>query len=260
MSHFKSRAIAASLLFSTSGAFGLPTSVSAEIAAESVSGYDLAKITNPASCERMAVDSEAFTLVVKGTSASDDAADLEADYPGITRYMVMAMLPLLNQSTEETIPELWADIGGVFDNALTPSERYWMMRLFESGAGQKLLSSMCANAKIDGIVDDVMSDDMVIKVETVSKAAEETKKVAVKQAVGNMTTAEKREMEALAPKAGLPKFAAIRPKIIEIKTAWMNKDDPRYDDRLDKMVADAIDEVIAASDEGRTPKKLPAEI
>ena len=260
MSHYKNRVIAASLLLSTAGAFALPAVVSAEIAVESASGYDVAKITNPASCERMAVDSEAFTLLVKGISVRDDAADLEADYPGITRYMVMAMLPLLNQSTEETIAELWTDIGGVFDTALTPSERYWMMRLFESGAGQKLLSSMCANAKIDGIIDDVMSDDMVIKVETVSKAAEETKKVAVKQAVGNMTTTEKREMEALAPRAGLPKFAAIRPKIIEIKTAWMNKDDPRYDEQLDKVVADAIDEFMAATDEGRTPKKLPAEI
>ena len=158
------------------------------------------------------------------------------------------------------MPELWTDIGGVFDDALTPIERYWMMRLFESGAGQKLISSMCANAKLDGIIDDVMSDDMVIKVETVSKAAEETKKVAVKQAVEDMTTAEKREMEALAPKAGLPKFAAIRPKIIELKTAWMNKDDSRYDDQLDKVVTDAIDEFIAATDEGRSPKKLPAEI
>lgn len=232
----------------------------AETPLESASGYDVAKITNPVSCERMTVDSETFTLLVKGISASDDAADMESDYPGITRYMVIAMLPLLNQSTEETIPELWKDIGGVFDTALTQSERYWMIRLFESGAGQKLLSSMCANAKLDGIINDVMSDDMVIKVETVSKAAEDTKKIAVQQAIGNMTTAEKREMEALAPKAGLQKFAAIRPKIIEIKTAWMNKDDPRYDDQLDTAITDAVDEFIAATDQGRNPKKLPAEI
>lgn len=260
MPHYTLGIMAASLLLSSVGAIILPTVVSAETAVESASGYDVAKITNPASCERMTVDSDAFTLLITGISASDDAADLEADYPGITRYMVIAMLPLLNQSTQETMSELWADIGGVFDDALTPIERYWMMRLFESGAGQKLITSMCANAKLDGIIDDVMSDDMVIKVETVSKASEETKKVAVKQAVEDMTTAEKREMEALARKAGLPKFAAIRPKIIEIKTAWMNKDDPRYDDQLDKVVADAIDEFIAASDEGRSPKKLPAEI
>lgn len=260
MSHYTFRIMATSLLLSFSGAFVLPTVVSAEATVESANGYDIAKITNPLSCERMTVDSEAFTLLVAAISASDDAADMEADYPGITRYMVIAMLPLLNKSTEETIPELWTDIGGVFDSALTPVERYWMMRLFESGSGQKLVSSMCANAKIDSIVEDIMSEDMVIKIETVSKAADDTKKIAVKQAVENMTDAEMREMKALLQKAGFEKFSTIRPKIIEIKTAWMNKDDPRYDDQLDVVITDAVNEFMAASDEQRTPKKLPAEI
>lgn len=260
MSLYISRTIAPSLLFATVAAMGFSPSVSAETPIESASGYDVAKITNPVSCERMAVDSEAFSLLVKGISARDDAAELEADYPGISRYIVIAMLPLLNRSTEETIPELWTDIGAVFDADLMPSERYWMLRLFESGAGQKLLVSMCANAQIGGIIDDVMSDDMVIKVETVDKAMDKTKKIAVKQAIDAMTEAEERELQILAPKAGFRKFTAIRPKLIEIKTAWMNKDDPRYDDQLDTVITEAVDEFIVATDEGRTPKKLPADI
>jgi hypothetical protein len=260
MSKYKSGVIAISSLFLAVGALSMPTSVAAETPAESASGYDVAKITNPVSCERMTVDSEAFVQLVKGIAASSDAADLEADYPGITRYMVVAMLPLLNQSTEETMPELWTKLGGVFDVEFTPSELYWMMRLFESGSGQKLLSSMCANAQIGGIIDDVMSDDMMIKVETVNKAMDETKAIAVKQTIEDMTKAEAREMMALAPKAGFQKFASIRPKLVEIKTAWMNEDDPRYDSQLDKVITDAIDEFTAATDEGRSPKKLPAEI
>lgn len=247
------------MLVATAPALAFPQEVHAAAAVETASGFDLAKITNALSCEQLAVDDPNFSQLVSAMAASEDLADVETAYPGLTRYMVISMLPWLNLGIEESIPQLWTDIGVVFDAELTADERSSLHRLFESSGGQKLLSAMCANAQLDGIIDDVMSDDMMIKTSTVQKSWEDTKSVAVKQAVDAMSEAELAEFERLVPKAGFQKFTAIRPKIVEIKTAWMNEDNPKYDNQLDAAIDSAIEEYIAATDEGRTPKKLPAE-
>jgi hypothetical protein len=225
--------------------------------AEKVTGYQIAQVTNTAACEKVTYGTPNFEKLVAGLVATPDIADIETDYKGVTRYMAHAMLPILNESVEASMPQLWTDLGAIFDGNFNDIERGWLLKLFQSSGGQKLINSVCENTEIDGIIAEAVSGDGSISVDTVEQSTNASKAKIVKEALKDMTAAEEREFTALALKAGFHKFSKVRPMLIETKTAWMNADDPEYDVLIDDVIAEAITEFMAAKDEGRQPKALP---
>ena len=85
---------------------------------------------------------------------------MEVEHPGILAAMWEAARPIIAQSLEDTLPDLWDGLAAVYAKHSTPAQLDECIRFFESPTGRKFVAEMNRNVDIKPMMgDSVTSSD-----------------------------------------------------------------------------------------------------
>ena len=82
---------------------------------------------------------------IKTLAASDSFAPLEAKHPGVTRYVMDAVRPLLEAQTVARLPQLHDALATIYASALTRDEIRAARSYYESPGGRHLIAGIRSN-------------------------------------------------------------------------------------------------------------------
>lgn len=230
---------AAALLGCASAATAQPAPPPAATAADSerlAKAMELARTVQPRDLlfqQSMAViDKQALD----GLLAEDSVKAMERENPGIVRAMWTAARPILAESVDKSMPDLWDRLSKVYARHFTPAQLDEMLRFFRSPLGQKFLVAMHSSADVRPMLRDVLrpGDGKVSEgsyMQTVTGAALGAAKA--------MTPAEAAEFERFFATRVGKKMVEAGPDVSRTMLEWTNRPDPEMDARIQQAMLEA---------------------
>lgn len=177
------------------------------------------------------------------STMDDDARQLEQDYPGLYAALWIAVEPELRRQAVADLPSFWTALEELYAARLTEREARALMAFFQSATGQKLLRSMYSSFDATPLFAEmVKSDSATIGAEQMEAATDAAKAKAVKE----LGTEDEAALLTLVASIDLKKFKAFGAETQQVSLDWVNKEDPEGEQRLEKMMVEAMERYIAA--------------
>jgi hypothetical protein len=223
-----------------------PSNVTAKISQATAAA--LARTVAPAEITIAAEIDQARKAILSLPTLDDDARQLEGQYPGIYAAMWAAIEPEIRRSTEADYPAYWAALEQMYLARLTEQEAQAVLTFFRSATGQKLLRGMYAAMDAGPMVGEMIKSDSATVDARQMQAAVDAAKA---KAVGQLGPEDEASLKTLVASIDLAKFRALGVETQKITLDWVNKPDPGGEEKLGKMMQDAMEDYMAA----HPPKK-----
>ena len=173
----------------------------------------------------------------------DDAKQLEQDYPGLYAALWAAVEPELRRQVIADYPSFWTALEELYVARLTEREAQTLIAFFQSATGQKLMRSMYGSFDATPLFAEmVKSDSAKIEADQMKAATDAAKAKAVKE----LGPEDEAALLKLVESIDLNKFKAFGAETQKVTLDWVNKEDPEGEQKLEKMMVEAMERYIAA--------------
>jgi hypothetical protein len=239
-------ALAAALALAAPGSPAAPapnTPAQASVAVSKATAASLARTVAPADITIALEVDHARKAILALPTIDEDARQLEAEFPGIYAAMWAAIEPEVRRSTEVDYPSYWAALENMYLARLSEQEAQAVLAFFRSATGQKLLRGMYGAMDTGPMLAEmVKSDSATIDAKQMQSAVDAAKA----KAVGQLGPEDEASLLTLVASMDLGKFRALGAETQKITLDWVNKEDPEGEEKLGKLMQDAMAKYMAA--------------
>lgn len=185
-----------------------------------------------------ASDAKAVELMNQLVAGNADMVDLEKQYPGIAREMAQAMLPIVNRSARERLPQLWERQAALYAKHFNDDELVTLIAFYSSPTGTKLIRVMMASIKPDNMMAEAAaSKDLKISSTSVMKDIRAT----APQLVDAMDAEDQRALAGLMRSGLVPRLKQLGPQTQELALAWYDESAPWEEAEIDKAMLAVVE-------------------
>ena len=219
------------------------TPAQASVAVSKATAATLARTVAPADITIALEVDHARKAILALPTIDDDARQLEAEFPGIYAAMWAAIEPEVRRSTEADYPSYWAALENMYLARLSEQEAQAVLAFFRSATGQKLLRGMYGAMDTGPMLAEmVKTDSATIDAKQMQSAVDAAKA----KAVGQLGPEDEASLLTLVASMDLGKFRALGAETQKITLDWVNKEDPEGEEKLGKLMQDAMAKYMAA--------------
>lgn len=219
------------------------TPAQASVAVSKATAATLARTVAPADITIALEVDHARKAILALPTIDDDARQLEAEFPGIYAAMWAAIEPEVRRSTEADYPSYWAALENMYLARLSEQEAQAVLAFFRSATGQKLLRGMYGAMDTGPMLAEmVKTDSATIDAKQMQSAVDAAKA----KAVGQLGPEDEASLLTLVASMDLGKFRALGAETQKITLDWVNKEDPEGEEKLGKLMQDAMEKYMAA--------------
>jgi hypothetical protein len=219
------------------------TPAQASVAVSKATAASLARTVAPADITIALEVDHARKAILALPTIDEDARQLEAEFPGIYAAMWAAIEPEVRRSTEADYPSYWAALENMYLARLSEQEAQAVLAFFRSATGQKLLRGMYGAMDTGPMLAEmVKSDSATIDAKQMQSAVDAAKA----KAVGQLGPEDEASLLTLVASMDLGKFRALGAETQKITLDWVNKEDPEGEEKLGKLMQDAMAKYMAA--------------
>jgi hypothetical protein len=219
------------------------TPAQASVAVSKATAATLARTVAPADITIALEVDHARKAILALPTIDDDARQLEAEFPGIYAAMWAAIEPEVRRSTEADYPSYWAALENMYLARLSEQEAQAVLAFFRSATGQKLLRGMYGAMDTGPMLAEmVKTDSATIDAKQMQSAVDAAKA----KAVGQLGPEDEASLLTLVASMDLGKFRALGAETQKITLDWVNKEDPEGEEKLGKLMQDAMEQYMAA--------------
>jgi hypothetical protein len=239
-------ALAAALALAAPASPAVPapnTPAQASVAVSKATAATLARTVAPADITIALEVDHARKAILALPTIDEDARQLEAEFPGIYAAMWAAIEPEVRRSTEADYPSYWAALENMYLARLSEQEAQAVLAFFRSATGQKLLRGMYGAMDTGPMLAEmVKTDSATIDAKQMQSAVDAAKA----KAVGQLGPEDEASLLTLVGAMDLGKFRALGAETQKITLDWVNKEDPEGEEKLGKLMQDAMAKYMAA--------------
>jgi hypothetical protein len=215
----------------------------ASAAVSKATAASLARTVAPADITIALEVDHARKAILALPTIDEDAGQLEAEFPGIYAAMWTAIEPEVRRSTEADYPSYWAALENMYLARLSEQEAQAVLTFFRSATGQKLLRGMYGAMDTGPMLAEmVKTDSATIDAKQMQSAVDAAKA----KAVGQLGPEDEASLLTLVASMDLGKFRALGAETQKITLDWVNKEDPEGEEKLRKLMQDAMAKYMAA--------------
>jgi hypothetical protein len=219
------------------------TPARASVAVSKATAATLARTVAPADITIALEVDHARKAILALPTIDEDARQLEAEFPGIYAAMWAAIEPEVRRSTEADYPSYWAALENMYLARLSEQEAQAVLAFFRSATGQKLLRGMYGAMDTGPMLAEmVKTDSATIDAKQMQSAVDAAKA----KAVGQLGPEDEASLLTLVASMDLGKFRALGAETQKITLDWVNKEDPEGEEKLGKLMQDAMAKYMAA--------------
>lgn len=219
------------------------TPAQAPAAVSKATAASLARTVAPADITIALEVDHARKAILALPTIDEDARELEAEFPGIYAAMWAAIEPEVRRSTEADYPSYWAALENMYLARLSEQEAQAVLAFFRSATGQKLLRGMYGAMDTGPMLAEmVKTDSATIDAKQMQSAVDAAKA----KAVGQLGPEDEASLLTLVASMDLGKFRALGAETQKITLDWVNKEDPEGEEKLGKLMQDAMAKYMAA--------------
>lgn len=213
---------------------------------------ELARIVQPSSVVVPAAMVALDTQFPETMRAQQDMAALEAEYPGVLDATWKAVRPIMLEELERSVPKLWGLIADVYARHLTATEIDSAKSFFSGATGQKFIFLVNSNADVRPMLSEVMEDP---KVQFDGEDYMRFVGSASEKAGEQMSRAETDELMRFLSSSGGIAIRKVIPDMRRLGVSWFNAEDPALEERMGKVMIEAVTEYIDRQDRQRARAK-----
>lgn len=192
-----------------------------------------------------ASDQKALAMVPELFGANPELAALEKEHPGIALEIAKAMLPIINRSARERLPQLWDRQAALYSRHFSAAELDKLIAFYSSPTGIKLIRVMFEKLQPRRMLEEAKkSEDFTFS----GSAAVADIRAAAPGVAEAMNAEDQRVLLALMATGLLPKLQKLGPETQQITITWMNESAPWEDAEAEKAVVKIIDSRMEASE------------
>jgi hypothetical protein len=181
-------------------------------------------------------DAKAHELMRQLSQGNKQLAELETGHPGILRALADAMLPIVNRSARERLPQLWQRQARLYGDSFTDAELAKLTAFYTSPTGRKLITTMQSSMKTDAMMAEASrTPGFKVSPEAVAKDVAAT----TPALMGRMDGTDHLQLMALAQTGLLDRLKAVGPKSQAISLAWYDESAPWEEAETDRAI-DAV--------------------
>lgn len=189
--------------------------------------------------------------LAKDLQSDPDVAEMEADYPGITAYMLSSIRSEVEAQVTKSMPELWNAIAEVFATGMNAAELEQAYAYYSSPAGQRLVAATNENADYSKLSKAIVADpDSAVKAKDVNSAL----RAGLSKTVADMSNEDLGVLMAFAKTPAYRKVEKLGPAVQEASAVWANTSTPENDKRLEDIAVKAIEDFIEKADTKKAAK------
>ena len=215
----------------------------ASVAVSKATAATLARTVAPADITIALEVDHARKAILALPTIDEDARELEAEFPGIYAAMWAAIEPEVRRSTEAESPSYWAALENMYLARLSAQEAQAVLAFFRSATGQKLLRGMYGAMDTGPMLAEmVKTDSATIDAKQMQSAVDAAKA----KAVGQLGPEDEASLLTLVASMDLGKFRALGAETQKITLDWVNKEDREGEEKLGKLMQDAMEQYMAA--------------
>lgn len=190
-------------------------------------------------------DAEALDLLRQLWGSREGLAEMETKNPGITLALARELLPIIDRSSRERLPELHRRQAALYAANFTAAELDTLIAFYSSPTGAKLIASMQASIKPKAIIAEAsQSEDFKFGAQSALKDIRAT----IPDIMKTMDASDKAALIRFAQSGVAPKMRALSPKTQQLAIDWMNEEAPWEGAEMEK----AIERVLARFAKGKT--------
>ena len=181
-----------------------------------------------------------------------DISQLEVEYPGIISFMTTAIaIPIKKQILSES-PDISRRMADIYVANISASHLQSLLEFYQSPTGQKVVEGMTMQIDFTNVFQEFITDPD--NAEFTSENLGQSIEATVSKSI--LPTMSEEEISHLMAFSKTPAFAALtkaNPLLIAEMAKWMNEPMPEAEAESEQLIVLAINEYIAASEEGREP-------
>lgn len=233
----------AGFLASATSAQSAPLNSVAPAAVSPATASELARAVAPADVAMPLEIEQARKAILSLPTVDEEAKQLEKEFPGLYAAVWAAVETEMRRSVEADYPAFWASLEQLYVARLTEREAQAALAFFRSATGQKLMRSMYGSFDAAPLFAEMInSGSSMIEARQMQSVTDAAKVKAVQQ-IGPEDEASLRTLMA---SIDLEKFRALGAETQKLSLEWVNKEDPESEERLGKIMQDAMEQYMAA--------------
>ncbi|WP_373489836.1 DUF2059 domain-containing protein [Parasphingorhabdus sp.] len=191
-------------------------------------------------------DRRAVEMMQELFDSDPDMADMERDYPGIVQQFAEAMLPIINESSRERLPDLQARHAALYAETFTDAELAVLIAFYSSATGRKLISHALDSMNFEATMAEMkQSGDFQYSAESTVKDSH----AAAAKAIGAMNAEDQAVLAELGRSGLLPKLQAMALQTHQITIDWNDEYASGEEVALDEVLEAILDKRMESSDE-----------
>lgn len=178
-------------------------------------------------------DTRAVAVMGQLVEGNADLAALEKRYPGISKQIAVELMPLINRSANERLPQLWERQARLYADTFTAAELRTLNAFYGSSTGAKLIAAMMRNVQPRVSLEEAKrSPDFSIS----PQSALADIKAAVPAVVQSMDANDQAVLIAFATSGLAPKMKRLAPQTQQVVLTWMNESAPWEEAATEKLI------------------------
>ena len=174
--------------------------------------------------------------------------DASAQDRAMFKAVWAAAEPEFRRSSDAGYPALIAQLANVYAKRLNAAEIDALLHFYATPTGQKLIAAMYANVDLSPVLDEFAGQEQP---KVSAGAVAEVQDRARERAVEQITPADHPALEALGRSVDMAKMHAVAAEVQSLTMNWINKEDPEFDARLQKIMEKAMTDYMAKGGKGR---------
>lgn len=200
---------------------------------------ELAKIT--ASEDIIIGDSDdevkATEMALELLKSDPSVQQLEAEFPGISKSLMMAVMPILTRSMKERLPTLWDRLAVIYAQTFTLEELDYLIGFYSSPTGQKMINAITDKYEPTAVMAEMKkSEDFSYSPE----AVREDVKTVIPGIMDGLDDKDIANVLDLGRSTAFPKLRKIGLSIQQIKIDWQNEQTPWEEAAMNDAMAEVM--------------------
>jgi hypothetical protein len=169
----------------------------------------------------------------KTLSTNPTFAELERDYPGISKGFLDAMRPIILEGTLSRMPTLWARLEPIYTRSFTEAELQALLAFYTSPTGTRIIDKMGRGSDFSQMLGNVIaSDDKRVTVKDMQAGIQ----TGIAEVVRSSSDEDIAAIKALNATSAGAKLPAVNQQVQAEAAAWGNEADPEMDTKIEEAV------------------------
>lgn len=179
--------------------------------------------------------------LAKDLQSDSEIASMEADYPGITQYLMLELRSEVEKQVTDSLPALWDSLARLFVKTMNERQLAEALAYYSSDSGKRLIVATLENANysrltkamIDNPEGNITGNDL-----------SNSMRAGVGKTVSAMSAEDQSALLAFSKTEAYGKVRELGPKVQAVSAEWANESSPENEQRIEKIAGQAVEAFI----------------